>query len=171
MPGNNPKRSYWDSSVFLAWINGEEDRADIVSGLFESARRGEITVVTSVLTITEVAYATAETASATLSAEVLGRIDALWDPPSPVRLAEFHRLIAANARNLMRLALPDGRRLKPPDAIHMSTAVRTQCQEILTYDPKWAAYAGTLGVRIDKPMSAVIPLPFEGTVSIPPVGA
>ena len=76
-----------------------------------------------------------------------------------------------NARNLMRLALPEGRRLKPPDAIHMSTAVRTQCQEILTYDPKWAAYAGALGVKISEPISAAIPLPFEGTATVPPTSA
>jgi predicted nucleic acid-binding protein len=171
MRGDKPKRSYWDSCVFLAWINGEEDRADVVSELLESARKDEITVVTSVLTITEVAYATAESESGILSTDVLRRIDALWDPPSPVKLAEFHRLIAVNARNLMRLAVPGGQRLKPPDAIHMSTAVRSQCEEILTYDPKWAAYADALSVKIGEPSSAVIPLPFDGTAAVPPMGA
>jgi predicted nucleic acid-binding protein len=167
MPGREPKRSYWDSSVFLAWINGEEERTDVVDALLQSARKGEITVVTSVLTITEVAYATAESQYGTPSAGVLHRIDALWDPPSPVTLAEFHRLIAVDARNMMRQALPGGRRLKPPDAIHMSTAVRSRCEEILTYDPKWAAYAGELGVKIAEPSSAAVPLPFDKTATTP----
>ena len=167
MPGDKAKRTYWDSSVFLAWINGEKDRADIAGGLLESAQRGDIAVVTSVLTITEVAFATAERVSGTPSDEILGRIDALWDPPSPVRLAEFHRLVAMQARDLMRGALSNGLRLKPPDAIHMSTAARTQCREILTYDPKWASYAGILGIKIVQPTNAVVPLPFDVAAAAP----
>jgi predicted nucleic acid-binding protein len=163
MPGDKPKRSYWDSCVFLALINGETDRVTVISELLESARKGEIEVVTSVLTITEVAHATVERQSGSLSSELLRKIDALWEPPSPVKLAEFHRLIAEGARDLMRRALQEGRRLKPADAIHLSTAARNRCDEVLTYD-KLTGYADMVGVKISEPSCAVQPLPYEGTI-------
>jgi predicted nucleic acid-binding protein len=54
-------------------------------------------------------------------------------------------------RRLIRQAIPKGLSLKPADAIHLSTATRHQCNEILTYDPKWAAYAGMISVPIAEP--------------------
>jgi hypothetical protein len=43
---------------------------------------------------------------------------------SPVKLVEFHRLIAEDARDLMRIALTKGWSLKPLDAVHLSSAQR-----------------------------------------------
>ncbi len=160
MPGDKPKRSYWDSCVFLALINREPGRAVVVGELMESARKGEIEVVTSLLSVTEVAYAVIEKQSGSPSDATLIKIDKLWDHPSPVKLVEFHRLIAVSARDLMRRAVPKGLSLKPPDAIHLSTASRHQCDEILTYDPKWAAYADLVGVQIREPVVAALPLDF-----------
>jgi predicted nucleic acid-binding protein len=159
MPGNIP-RSYWDSCVFLAWINNEPGRAGIVDSLLRSARAGDFEIITSVISVTEVALAAEEKRSGTLSQAMLIKIERLWEPPSPVKLVEVSRLIAAEARDLMRQTAPDGLSLKPPDAIHLSTAPRVACDEFLTYDPKLQKCAGLIGVSVKEPVSAALPLDF-----------
>lgn len=55
MPAN-PRRIYFDANVFLAYVGNEQGRADTVQALLDEARRDEIEIVTSVLSIAEVAY-------------------------------------------------------------------------------------------------------------------
>ncbi len=160
MPGDRPKRSYWDACVFLAWINGEPDRSAVVDELLRSARAGDLEIITSVISVTEVAFAAAEKQSGALSPATLAAIDSLWEPPSPIKLVEVHRLIATDARDLMRRAAPDALALKAPDAIHLSTARRTECDEFLTYDPKLQKYAGMTGFPVTEPTAAQMPLDF-----------
>src|SRR3984885_3410939 len=136
MPGDKVPRSYWDACVFLAWLNNEPDRAAVVDSLLRSAGAREMEIVTSVLSVTEVAHVAAEKKSGILSSAALTRIERLWEPPSPIRLVEVHRLIATDARDLMRQVTPEGRVLKAPDAIHLCTAKWAGCDEFLTYDPK-----------------------------------
>jgi predicted nucleic acid-binding protein len=160
MPGNK-LRSYWDACVFLAWINDESGRATVVDSLLRSAWAGELQIVTSVISVTEVALAADEKQSGSLSSATLAKIEKLWEPPSPIKLVEVHRLIATAARDLMRQATPSGLQLKPPDAIHLSTAPRVGCDEFLTYDPKLQKYAGQIGLPVREPISATLPLDFN----------
>jgi len=159
MPGDGPRRVYWDACVFLAWINGEPGRVGVVDALLNSARAGDFEIITSVISITEVALAATEKQSGALSPAILATIDNLWEPPSRVKLVEVHRLIAVDARNLMRQATPEGLVLRPPDAIHLCTAPRAGCDEFLTYDPKLHKYAGRIGLPVREPASGT--LPFE----------
>lgn len=57
MAGNPERRSYWDSCVFLAWVKAEPGRVGHVDALIEDARAGRLEIVTSVISITEVALA------------------------------------------------------------------------------------------------------------------
>jgi predicted nucleic acid-binding protein len=61
MPAN-PRRIYFDANVFLAYISSEEGRAGTVQSVIEEARRGEIEIITSILSIAEVAFAAHEKA-------------------------------------------------------------------------------------------------------------
>lgn len=160
MAGKPEKVSYWDSCVFLAWVKEEPGRVGHVDVLMDEARAGRLKIVTSVISITEVALGASATDPVALDTEVLKKIDALWLPPSPVTLAEFHRLIALDARDLMRKAAGGGQQLKPPDAIHLSTAARTQCDEFLTYD-KLSSYAPLISIPILEPDSGA--MQFDGT--------
>ena len=160
MPGKAPKRSYWDACVFLAWICKEPDRADVIDALLDSAGNGAIEVVTSVISITEVAVSASEKTSNILSASELARIDKLWTAPSPVKLAECHALIAVDARDLMRKTVGDGWKLRPPDAIHLSTAVRLGCQEFLTYDSKLFKFESLVGMPVKEPFADRLALQF-----------
>lgn len=163
MPRDKPKRSYWDSCVFLAFISREQkdDHGVIVRELLEAARKGEMEIITSVLTITEVAFAEREKLARSTSHAALREIENLWDHPA-VRLAGFNRLTAVSARDLIRKAMPLKLSLQAADAIHLSTASRTRCQEILTYDPKWVTYAALVGgIKIGEPAITQPPLAFE----------
>ncbi len=54
MPAD-PRRLYFDANVFLAYVGNEEGRADPVQAFLDEARRTESVIVTSVLSIAEVA--------------------------------------------------------------------------------------------------------------------
>ena len=56
MPGKQPLY-YWDSCLFVAWIKDEQRKGDEMAGVREvisRAKRREVTIMTSVLTTTEV---------------------------------------------------------------------------------------------------------------------
>lgn len=92
------RRLYWDSSVFLSYINETADRIEVIDELLDQSGRGEIEIVTSVGTIVEVAFATSEQAEHALSESAEQKIDALWSDRTAERLIEFHELIARDAR-------------------------------------------------------------------------
>lgn len=51
---------YWDADVFLSYINGIESRLPILDDLLAKSSQGECRIVTSMWSITEVAYAAIE---------------------------------------------------------------------------------------------------------------
>ena len=159
MAGKPDKLSYWDSCVFLAWVKEEPGRAGHVDALMDEATAGRLKIITSVISITEVALAAAGKDPNALNPEVIKKIDAIWQPPSPVTLAEFHRLIAADARDLIRKSAGRLPTLKPPDAIHLSTAAPIGCDEFLTYDDL-TVYEPLVSIPIREPDSGA--LPFGG---------
>ncbi|MGH7557373.1 MAG: hypothetical protein ACREMD_06290 [Gemmatimonadota bacterium] len=82
-------RYYWDSAVFLSYINATQDRVADIEGHLEQARQGKLELVTSTVSMVEVAFAATEQAGRILEAEAEKAISALWLPPSPIKKAEF----------------------------------------------------------------------------------
>ena len=154
-------RFYWDSCVFLSAINGNPDRTPIIKAILEDCEEGNVEIYTSMLSITEVAFAETEKASNILDSEVENNIDALWLPPSPIKLIEIHEFILRDAKKLMRLAVEKGFSLKPADAIHLTTAQRIELNEIHTYDPKWLKYQDLVKHKIKEPNTERLPFPVE----------
>ena len=138
------ERIYWDACVFLAYVNAEEGRIEDVDAILLQASRGRIELITSTVSIAEVAFGAAEQRGQPLDKAIEDKINRLWMPPSPVRLVEFHALIAAEAVRLMRDLRPSGLSLKPMDAIHLATARRYEVARFETYDDlaKFSAAAG-----------------------------
>jgi hypothetical protein len=70
MPGKR-RLLYWDSRVFLSYINADPERVDILDAIFDDVRKsnGEIIIVTSILTKIEVAGSATEYTTRILSAE------------------------------------------------------------------------------------------------------
>lgn len=59
-------RFYWDSNVLLTYINGDQDRLPIIDALMSQVDKGDIEILTSVITIAEVAWGATERAQAAL---------------------------------------------------------------------------------------------------------
>ena len=102
MPGNAP-RIYVDACVLLAYVGDEAGRADIVLAMLDASRRGEIEVLTSVLSVAEVAYGGLER-DAGLTAAGEAEIDKLWAPASPITLVDVSEPLARTARSSIRSA-------------------------------------------------------------------
>ena len=144
---------YWDASVFLAYVNDVADRAPVVGTLLDRSRSGHLDIFTSVLSMTEVAFAGHEQSSRTLDPGVEGRLSRLFRTRQIVRTVDFSQAIAVDARRLMRRAVGERLSLKPADAIHLATAARSAVGEVHTYDRKWSSYGGIVGLPIREPVT------------------
>lgn len=149
---NSPRRIYWDSCVFLSFVENHPDRASDIETLMGEAEQGRIEIVTSTVSITEVAFAPEEREKKALSQTVDAAINGLWRSPSPIKLVEFHGGIADRARDLLRTALTSGiKMLKPMDAIHLATALTLNVDEFQTYDEPLMRYAELFSLTMAKP--------------------
>lgn len=150
------RRIYWDANCFLAYINGEADRLPMLDALFEEARRGEIAIVTSMVSLTEVAYEASEKESRQLSQRAEASIDALFDDRSVVSMVEYHQFVARDARRLIRQALAERWRLQPMDAIHLATALDARADEVHTYEAQTrrSRWASLIGIPVGAPSGA-----------------
>lgn len=159
---------YWDSCVFLSYINADQGRIDTLDAILNEVHKsnGETKIVTSILTKIEVASSAVEYATRVLSSDIEQKIDALWNDESVIGLIELHDGIAIRARNLMRQALTQGWSLKPPDAIHFASAQWLGVEELHTYDDKLPRYGTMIDCKICEPYTIQLPLNLDsGTAS------
>lgn len=126
-------RIYFDANVLLAYVGDEEGRADIVQTLLHEARRGEIEIVTSVLSIAEVAFGALERDNG-LTEEGEARIEELWTPASPIQLADVTQALTRQARTLIRKAKSEGYGIQGADGIHLASAIMFRCAPFFTYE-------------------------------------
>jgi hypothetical protein len=100
MPGKL-KLVYWDSCVFLSYINADPGRIDTLDAILDDIQKstGESKIVTSIVTKIEVAGSATEYVTRMLSAEVEQKIDALWNDGSIIEFIELHDGIAIRARD------------------------------------------------------------------------
>ena len=132
---NEPKQIYWDACIFLHYIEGTPQWMPILDSLLEKASKsGELIIVTSTLSITEVAFAKTEKDGKALESNTEAANDALWNDRSAIKLVEYNEIIAREARSLLRQAVQAGRGLRPMDAIHLATAVNRNVDDLHTTD-------------------------------------
>ena len=147
-------RIYWDADVLVSYIEDNPQRAPMIGGLLAQARSNEVELLTSVISIAEVAFVETERLREALSPDIEQRIDGLWAAGSPVKTVEVYPLIAQRARNLIRQGVPLGwSGLRAHDAIHLATAQQLRVDAIHTYDGKWTKYAEIIGIPISEPQS------------------
>lgn len=147
---------YWDSCVFLSWLEKHPDRHQVIQPLFRQVAEKQGKILTSVISIAEVAYIAQEKLQGTLDVAVEQQIDALWRNPA-IQVVETPEYLMQQTRRLMRGALVSGWKLKPADAIHLATAEwvnkrsPTRVKEFHTYDEGLEKYQTIIGVHICTP--------------------
>lgn len=128
------RRVYFDANVFLAYVGNEIGRADTVQTLMDEARRGQIEILTSTLSIAEVAFGAHERDHGLTEAGEEA-IEQLWTPASPIILVDVSQAVTRNARTLIRRARVDGvGGLRSADAIHLATGRMFGCDTVFTYE-------------------------------------
>jgi predicted nucleic acid-binding protein len=149
-------RNYWDSCVFLSYINGISDRLPTLDALLEESADpdSDREIVTSTFTIAEVAFVLHEKEQKVLDIEAERSIDALWSDRYAVKLIDFHEGIARDARTLTRGAVATGLSLKPGDAVHLASARALDCAEFLTYSKDLPKHSDLTGLTITEPYIA-----------------
>lgn len=118
------RRVYFDANVFLAYVGNELGRADTVQTLMDEARRGQIEMLTSTLSIAEVAFGAHERDHGLTEAGEEA-IDQLWTPASPITLVDVSQAVTRNARTLIRRARADG--VGGSEALMRFTSQRAAC--------------------------------------------
>ena len=147
---------YWDSCVFLSYVNGLPDRLPTLDVLLDESAKGAIKLFTSTLTHVEVAFSASEQQQEVLDPQVEQQIDSLWADPEVVVSVDYHDGIGRVARSLMRSAVEAAWSLRPLDAIHLATAqwlcdMGQQVNEFHTYDGKLRKYAPMVGFPVLEP--------------------
>lgn len=144
MPPESVPRVYWDACVFQSYIEAIPDRLPILDALLMSAaeRRRRIELVTSTVSITEVAYVTIERQRGRPDPAIEQALDELWAQRDLIWRIEYHELIAREARRLIREGLKSGRSIRSHDAIHLASALSLDVVEFHTYDAKLLNLSG-----------------------------
>jgi predicted nucleic acid-binding protein len=143
---------YWDTCLFLAWLNDEPRKSGEMDGVRELIarhKRREIRLMTSVLTQVEVLQSRLPVGMGSLFLEVLKRLTRMGMDIKVASLAHDIRdyyLIHSDQHG--------GKRLSTPDAIHLATAILYRADEFHTFDEKLIPLSGNVGghdLRICKP--------------------
>jgi predicted nucleic acid-binding protein len=147
---------YWDTVTFLGWLKGEPDRVSECKPILQAAEAGNVTLVTSALTIVEVLWLKGHKK---VEASEARKIEAFFRH-SWIVVREVDRFIAEAARELVW-----NKNVKPKDAIHLATALRQDVafDQFDTFDDDLIKLSGALG---DPPLTIGRPnlpgrLPFE----------
>lgn len=143
-------RLYWDSCCFISYLNGDATRSELRT-LMADAQAGGVLIVTSAISVAEVAYVAPESPGRPLDPDVERRIEDMWRWRQAIRLVEVQAGLAARARALLRHALTNGWERNPRDAIHLASARQVSASTVHTYDQRWDRYAQVIGRNIERP--------------------
>ena len=153
-----PRIIYWDSCVFLNYVNMIPEHESLLEQILENSAsdNSPIKIYTSVLAHVEVSFAASEQQNQALDPETERLIGNLWSDPEAIVSVEYHADIGQLATGLMRDAVTRGWSLKPLDAIHLATAqwlssVGLTVEEFHTYDRGLFRYDSIVGFPILEP--------------------
>lgn len=149
---NEATRVYWDSNVYISLIEETPGRIDVLRAIHQQAERGEIVFVASAFVIAEVTKINRVDKSV---ASQVKMIQDYFENPF-ISIRSLDRKTAEWAAEISR-DFPD---IRPPDAVHVATALRWKCNCLHTYDgeaggpTKLLAYNGRIG---SPPLRIVLP--------------
>lgn len=120
---DNPKRICWETSCFSARFNEEPGRVDVCKSIIEAAKKGDVELYTSFITVCEWAKIKNEYAS-----EAEDTIAEFLRNPY-IRLVAIDWSISRITRDLVRRYDLDVR-----NAIHLATAIKLKVDVFHSYD-------------------------------------
>ena len=119
---------YLDSCVFLAWLQEEEDKADVVGALFDAASSEKLKILSSALTIAEVLNI--KGLNSPIPKEQRKKVRSLFENKWII-IRSVTRHVAEKSQELV---WEDG--IKPKDGIHVATAIVHKVPKLYSYDRK-----------------------------------
>ena len=130
------KKPYFDSSVFLAWIKKEVvngvNRRTPADHILTLAENGNITIITSTLTLAEVHKLRSGDRTPVKDNESLLKAFERYLENDWIRLVDVDRSIGEEAN---AFCVQYG--LYPNDAIHLACAIRAKCDFLLAWDDRF----------------------------------
>ena len=156
---------YWDTSVFSSYVGAIPDRLPIIDALFEQvANTSRTKIITSGISILEVAFASGHGPARRMPPEIEATIDEIWRSPN-VEIVDVNSYLLYEARDLMRRTVDQGWSMGPNDALHLATAIWVNqtigmVLKIHTYD-NWTRFTAMVGgIPISEPHVTQPSLPF-----------
>lgn len=168
MNGKKPKVIYWDSCVFLAWLQGDKKPADEVGGMRvhrELFYKKKAYLATSVITISEVLQGRLDNEGRKKFQDLFKRTN--------FRRVQVNQSVAEIAHNIRDYYYQNRRGNLPtvatPDAIQLASAIYLDgCHDFYTFDandhPPSGKYKGKHGLV---PLSGTIAGRYNLSVSKP----
>ena len=153
---------YWDASCFLSYLSGDPSRL-VLRTLMEDAKAGGILLVTSAISIAEVAYLAPEGLGRPLDQAIEAKIESMWRWVQAIRIVDTHAGIGRRARDLLRHALVHGWERNARDAIHLASAQHAGAVTIHTCDAKWDRFSQLIGTTVVRPDSLYVMQAGPGT--------
>ena len=144
------RKVYWDACMWFALIKQEAGRFDRCQYIIEQAKRGEVEIWTSTLTLAEVFRKLCGGPEAsTLPAEKDREFEDFLAQDFVVEV-QLDRRIGVQARRLLRA---HGPLKKPQDAVHLASAVWNDLDELHTFDQvNLLALNGQVSTRAGRPL-------------------
>ena len=132
------RKVYCDADVFIGWFNEEDDKVKACRGLVDASEKGEVQIITSALTLTEVIKIKGKQPLPQSKEETIkGFFEREF-----VSIVNVDRRTAEFARDLI-WHYPH---LNPKDSIHVATASMTEDVDVLyTFDDDLLRLNGQLG--------------------------
>jgi predicted nucleic acid-binding protein len=126
-PKRLPRLIYWDSTCFLAWLRAEKGRVNDCRDVLNAAKRGELRIATSTITLAEVVKLD-KGKQVALTSDQETKIRKFFQR-SYIVLIQVSRTVAEEARSLIWKHGLNNR-----DAVHFATARASHITEIHAYD-------------------------------------
>lgn len=140
------ERRYWDSACFIAVLNEEEDRVETCAAVLAAAAAGQVEIVTSAFTITEVLH---PKGGRPLPPDLRRTVNSFFRRPEIV-VVNVDRDVAEKAQSYF---WDFG--VRPKDAIHVASAIHASAPVLETYDDALIDLSEKLGgspvLRVRKP--------------------
>lgn len=164
------RKPYIESSVFIAFIKGEQDQGpnhdqdakQILDSIIDAAKAGVFPIITSALTIAEVFKNKKNPPLTDQQNEDLRP----YFREAYLQIVEIDREVGDRANELCRTLPADAtagfKMMRPNDAIHIAAAERAECDVVLAWDPDFISQKPRIStVRLENPKIVTFAVPAE----------